>query len=123
MVMVFKVKTVLEMFEQIHPVVFRQFCQILDAIGTSHEQETIDQVYQNLTPMNFSKGFLEQLSALYPRAIHVMPVLQVFWSDWGSRQRILEARQVLKRAGRGKPQPKALSDEPDERTAGTTVCA
>lgn len=120
MVMVFKVKTVLEMFEQIHPVAFRQFCQILDAIGTPHEQETVDQVYRNLTPMNFSKGFLEPVSALYPRAIHVMPVLQVFWSDWGSRQRIVEVRQVLKR---GKQQPKTKSDEPDERTAGTTVFA
>ena len=123
MVMVFKVKTVLQMFEQIHPGVFRQFCNILDAIGTSEEQEAVEQVYRNLQPMNFSKGFLEQVSALYPKAIHVMPVLQVFWSDWGSRQRIVEVRRVLKRADRGKSQPKAKPNERDERTVGNTVFA
>ena len=117
MVMIFKVKTVLEMFERIHPAVFQQFCRIHDAIGTAREQDTVDQVYRDLKPINFSKGFLEQVSALYPQAIYVMPVLQVFWSDWGSRQRILEARQVLKMAARSKPEP----EKPDKRNIGATV--
>lgn len=112
MVMVFQVKTVLDMFEHIHPVAFLPFRMILDAIGTPYEDETVEQVYANLMPLNFSKGFLETVSAVYPDAIHVMPVLQVFWSDWGSRERVLEVRRVLKQTARSKnTQPKATRDE------------
>lgn len=96
MVMVFKVTTVLEMFARIHPLAFQRFRLIYDAIGTPDEQDTVEQVYRDLRPINFSKGFLEQVSVIHPGAIHVMPVLQVFWSDWGSRERVLEVRRILK---------------------------
>jgi len=98
MVMVFAVKTVLDMFERIQPEVFNSFRRILDAIDTPHEEATIEEVYRNLQPVNFSKGFLERLPDSYPRAIHVMPVLQVLWSDWGSRERVLKARRLLKQS-------------------------
>ena len=102
MVMVFKVRTVLDMFSHIQPVAFQGFRMILDAIGTAHEQDTIEQVYRNLQPINFSKGFLEQVEVHYPRVIYVLPVWQVFWSDWGSRQRVFETRQILRQTARSK---------------------
>jgi mannose-1-phosphate guanylyltransferase len=102
MVMVFKVRTVLDMFSHIQPVIFQRFRMILDALGTPHEQDTIEQVYRNLQPINFSKGFLEHVAVHYPRVIYVLPVWQVFWSDWGSRQRVLETRQVLRKTVRSK---------------------
>jgi len=103
MVMVFKVKTVLEMFARIQPVAFQRFMVILEAIGTPYEQNTVEQVYRNLEPINFSKGFLEHVPRHYPRAIHVLPVLQVFWSDWGSRKRVIETKRVLRKAAQSKP--------------------
>ena len=103
MVMVFKVKTVLQMYEQMHPSAVQPFLHIFDAVGTTREKVTVDRVYRDLRPMNFSKGFLERVPSRYPGAVHVMPVLQVFWSDWGSRQRVLEVRRVLKQAGWPKP--------------------
>lgn len=103
MVMVFKVETVLEMFARIQPEVFRRFMNILDAIGTPHEQDRVEQVYRDLEPVNFSKGFLEHVPRYYPSAIHVLPVLQVYWSDWGSRKRVVETRQILRQTGRSKP--------------------
>jgi NDP-sugar pyrophosphorylase family protein len=48
-----------------------------------------------LEPMNFSKGFLEKVADVYPDAISVLPVLQVFWSDLGSPQRIAQVRELL----------------------------
>jgi mannose-1-phosphate guanylyltransferase len=95
MIMVFKVKTLLQMIQDISPHMHCQFIRILDAIGTEDEQRTIDEVYRALEPINFSKGFLEKISKVYPETISVLPVLQVFWSDWGSPQRLVESQQLL----------------------------
>ena len=111
MIMVFKVRTLLEMLRTLYPTVYRQFVRIFDAIGTPAEMETVEAVYQLLEPMNFSKGFLEKVADVYPDAISVLPVLQVFWSDLGSPQRIAQVREFLEqRAARnaelkGKPAP------------------
>ena len=95
MIMVFKAKTLLQMIQDISPNIHRQFLRILNAIGTTEQQPTIDDVYHALEPINFSKGFLEIISKVYPETISVLPVLQVFWSDWGSPQRLLESQQLL----------------------------
>ena len=95
MIMVFKVKTLLQMIQDISPNIHRQFLRILNAIGTTDEQRTIDEVYRALEPINFSKGFLEKISEAYPETISVLPVLQVFWSDWGSPQRLFDCQQLL----------------------------
>jgi len=96
MIMVFKARTLLEMLGSLYPAIYRQFARIFDAIGTSEETETVKAVYQLLEPMNFSKDFLEKLPHVFPDAISVLPVLQVFWSDLGSPQRLA---QVLERLG------------------------
>lgn len=96
MIMVFKVRTLVHMLGSLYPAIYRQFARIFDAIGTSNETETVKAVYQLLDPMNFSKGFLEKLPDVFPDAISVLPVLQVFWSDLGSPQRLA---RVLERLG------------------------
>ena len=95
MIMVFKVNTLLQMIQDLSPSIHRQFVRILDAIGTDDEQRTINEVYRALEPLNFSKGFLEKISEVFPETISVLPVLQVYWSDWGSPQRLLEGQQLL----------------------------
>ena len=95
MIMVFKVKTLLQMIQDLCPTVHRQFVRILGAIGTEDEQRTVDEVYRTLEPINFSKGLLENISKVYPETISVLPVLQIYWSDWGSPQRLVESQQLL----------------------------
>jgi len=103
MVMVFKVRALFEMVRRLCPSVYLRFRTILKAIGTPEERETIEAVYRDLEPMNFSKGLLERISTQYPDSISVLPVLQVCWSDWGSPRRVLE---VLERS-----EPKRLPDD------------
>ena len=94
MTMVFKPDTLLQLVRRIHPVIYRGFSRILEALGTRREQPTIDAVYENLEPANFSKQILETIAVDYPKSISVLPVREVFWSDLGSRDRVL---RVLRR--------------------------
>jgi hypothetical protein len=48
----------------------------------------VEDVYQKIDPLNFSKGLLEAFSARYSSHLGVLPVRGVLWSDWGSEQRI-----------------------------------
>jgi len=95
MVMVFKAKTLLQMIQAIDCKIYLQFVRILKAIGSGDEQATIDAVYGDLAPINFSKGIMEKIATIYPETISVLPVLQVYWSDWGSPQRLLATQRLL----------------------------
>lgn len=95
MVMVFRAKTLLQMIQIIDGNTHEQFARILKAIGTGDEQQTTDEVYRTLQPINFSKGILQKVAKMYPEAISVLPVLQVYWSDWGSPQRLLATQELL----------------------------
>ena len=95
MVMVFKIRTLLQMIERIDANIHRQFARIFDALGTSDEQKIVEAVYGDLQPINFSKGILEHISQRFPGTISVLPVLQVYWSDLGSPQRLLESQRLF----------------------------
>ena len=95
MIMVFKVRTLLTILQKLHPDTHARFSRIHDAIGTPGEKNTVDEVYRTLKPLNFSKGFLELVAAADRDVISILPVLQVFWSDWGSPQRLLHVRELL----------------------------
>lgn len=95
MTMVFKLKTILQLVKAVRPSTYQHFNRVLEAIGTEAESDTIDEVYRNLEPVNFSKGILERIALIYPEAIAALPVHQVFWSDWGSPQRIMDVKQKL----------------------------
>jgi len=101
MIMVFKVRTLLTILHSLCPTTHERFSRIYDAIGTSAETRTTDEVYQTLEPMNFSKGFLELVAATRPETMSILPVLQVYWSDWGSPERSLQVREILADSARG----------------------
>ena len=109
MIMVFKVRRLLELLGRLFPTIYRRFTRIHDVIGTPVETETIEAVYQTLEPMNFSKDFLEKVVSEYPDTITVLPVPQVFWSDLGSPRRIA---QVLERLGQKQTIPKPSPAKP-----------
>jgi mannose-1-phosphate guanylyltransferase len=103
MIMVFQVRTVLKMMQRLFPTTYLHFARIFEAIGTPEEKPAVESVYQTLEPMNFSKSFLEKITAIDPVAISVLPVLQVFWSDMGSPERLEELLELL---GRRQTTPK-----------------
>jgi hypothetical protein len=80
---------------QLHPVIYRDFRRILEAVGTPEERPTINEVYGKLEPANFSKQILERIAVDYPKSISVLPVREVLWSDLGSRERVLRVLRTL----------------------------
>ncbi|MFQ5597286.1 MAG: sugar phosphate nucleotidyltransferase [Nitrospiria bacterium] len=90
MVMVFRAETLLNLAIKILPSLTLPFKRILEAIGSAREMEVVQEIYQHLQPVNFSSGLLEDLPTRFPAHINVLPVREVFWSDWGSEQRIVE---------------------------------
>jgi mannose-1-phosphate guanylyltransferase len=98
MIMVFKVRTVLEMMQRLCPATYYHFIGILGAIGTPMETQAVEALYEKIEPMNFSKDFLEKVSDRMPATIAVLPVLEVYWSDWGSPDRLVRALELLERA-------------------------
>lgn len=93
MTMVFELRTLFDLVRRVCPSMYFNFCRILEAIGTIDEQRVIADVYQLLEPVNFSKGLLEKIADRFPEAITVLPVRNVFWSDWGSPDRIARVLQ------------------------------
>jgi len=99
MIMVFKVRTILQMMRRLCPATYYQFVDIFDSIGTAMEAKALEALYEKIEPMNFSRDFLEKVSRAFPSAITVLPVLQVLWSDWGSPERLAQTLEWLEQAG------------------------
>ncbi|MBI3611224.1 MAG: NTP transferase domain-containing protein [Nitrospirae bacterium] len=95
MVMVFKAGTLLELTRKVAPILHRSFQRIRNAVGTPAETEVTEKVYRNMEPVNFSKGLLEAFSVQYASCLGVLPVRGVFWSDWGSEQRIKNILRMM----------------------------
>lgn len=97
MVMSFKVETLLDLVCRATPQMYALFSRILQAIGTAREMDVVKVSYQCMQPVNFSRGLME---AFPTERLLVLPLRGVFWSDWGSEQRILRALQNTGRLGR-----------------------
>jgi mannose-1-phosphate guanylyltransferase len=89
LVMVFRLTTLLNVFQRTTPELYRSFQPILKAIGTPDEQRVLDAVYHELSSINFSTAILEVLPFEYRQDLLVLPVRGVTWSDWGSADRLL----------------------------------
>lgn len=83
MVIVFKVKTLLDLVCRAAPEMYRLFVQVLRAIGTAEETDAVNHVYRRLNAVNFSKGLLETFAADSTSRLMVLAVRGVRWSDWG----------------------------------------
>lgn len=93
MVLVFKVKTLLDLVRRVDPRMYHSFEQIFQAIGTAQETDDVNDVYRRVETVNFSKGLLEKLAAEDGARLLVLAVRGVRWSDWGSERRITTALQ------------------------------
>jgi len=89
LVMIFKTKFFLREIDRIDSRLFGFFERIWSAIGTPSARDIVNRVYEQVHPLNLSKGFLEILALDRPSRLSVLPVHGVCWSDWGSEQRIV----------------------------------
>ena len=96
MVLAFRADTLLTLMRRLVPELYASFQEILRAIGTCNERPVIEEVYRHLRPVNFSEVILQGLSLRRPSRMSVLPVAGVYWSDWGSRHRVVSA---LKKTG------------------------
>ncbi len=100
MVMVFACKTLLTIIERTAPDLDRAFRSILDVIGTPDEQRMVEKLYQDVPPLDLSKGVLEVLPFEYRQRLGVLPVRGVTWSDWGTSDRLSSTQRQLGLADR-----------------------
>jgi mannose-1-phosphate guanylyltransferase len=100
LVMVFKAKTFLNAVSRIAPLLYGSFERIWRAVGTPSLGHLVTEVYQQMYPVNLSKGLLELLPLERPPALCVLPVRGIHWSDWGSEQRIIRVLESAGYAGR-----------------------
>ena len=91
LVMVFNAKTLLRYVRGVQPSLYECFRRVRDAVGTNRFKPVVEKVYQQAQPVNLSKGFLEVLPKRYPSQLLVLPARGVYWSDWGSEERIVNA--------------------------------
>ena len=99
MVMVFNLKTLLEHIRTMNPSNYVAFDRICRAIGWPNLANVVKQEFAQAGPMNLAKGFLEKLVLGHDRALLVLPVRGVHWSDWGSEDRIMETLEHTKCCG------------------------
>jgi mannose-1-phosphate guanylyltransferase len=100
MVMVFKTEILLHLVKHSAPNLYRDFQQIFRALGDCHEQHEIKRVYEQMETVNFSKDLLERIEGYSRNHLSVIPMNGVFWSDWGSEDRINSVLQQFNRLNR-----------------------
>lgn len=88
-ILVFRLRTLLDLMWRITPFLPLGFSDIAEAIDTTREYEVIDAVYRSLPPVNLSRGVLELASEMSPSPLAVLRVNDASWSDWGAEHRIL----------------------------------
>ena len=101
MVMVFKLKTLIEYIRAISPQTHRGFEQIYRAVGSANFDKVVKQVFAQSESFNLSTGFLEMLPLQRKRDLVVLPVRGVHWSDWGSEARIMKTLEHVENGNYG----------------------
>lgn len=94
-ILVGKVARLLDLARAAAPDLTARFEKCLPALGTPQEERAIDTLYQEIPSANFSKEVLELLPELAPAALAVLPVRGVYWSDWGSIQRVMNDLRAI----------------------------
>lgn len=86
--------TLWEMIHHTAPALSEDFFTIRHALGHPRATAVIDAVYTQMRPVNFSTAVCEQL----PGKLRVLPMPNIGWSDWGSKERIFSTLQRLGKA-------------------------
>lgn len=85
-IMVVKAHTLWQLGWNYFPEIMTLFERLLNAVGSCHESDVLESIYEVMPAQNFSTGILAQAAD----QIGVMPMNGVLWSDWGREKRIVE---------------------------------
>jgi mannose-1-phosphate guanylyltransferase len=88
-----KAKTLIEMTEKYLPQLWTRFEKMLAAIDTFRELSIIEREYRDMESVTLSRGIFERNLS----NVATIKVENVFWSDWGSGERVLS---TLNRMGK-----------------------
>lgn len=86
MVIVVHAQDLWERVYELAPELAAYFAMFRRTIGTPWEHRVLEEVYCMIPSVNFSTAILSQR----PDRLLVLPVKNVYWSDWGRDERILE---------------------------------
>ena len=75
------------------PDMMSRFERLNMAIDTAEELRVLDAIYETMPSRNFSSHLLQ----CAPERLAVMEMTDVFWSDWGNRERILSGLEKFGR--------------------------
>lgn len=89
-----KVETLWEMGWRCFPDMMILFERLGDAIGTSNENKTLNDIYRVMPVHNFSKGLLRCVVG----RILLMQMEGTLWSDWGRPERIGETLRRMEKS-------------------------
>lgn len=92
MVIVARAQTLWERVQELAPELAAFFSMIRRTIGTAWEARELEEVYCTIPSVNFSTAILSRR----PERLLVLPVRNVYWSDWGRGERILESLDRFK---------------------------
>lgn len=95
-IIVAKATTLVRYTREFAPELYSAFLRMKKILGVAGDKSELKKVYESIKELNFSRDFLEILSHRHPFSLLALPVEQVFWSDWGSKGRLLA---VLDKAG------------------------
>jgi NDP-sugar pyrophosphorylase family protein len=91
------------------PSLYYSFQRISRALDTRNEAATIEKIYEDMKALNFSKDLMGDIDLHSRNQLSVISMKGVFWSDWGSRERIIAVLRMLR--GGGRSQDRFFPDE------------
>jgi mannose-1-phosphate guanylyltransferase len=91
LVLIANVNTLWEAGRQCIPEVVVPLEKHADRIGTSSEHQMLMHLYRTMPTRNFSSDLL----SLIPQQLRMMELTGVYWSDWGSPERIQETLALM----------------------------
>ena len=112
MVIVFKLKTLIEYIRAVSARTHRRIEQIYQAADSATFEKVVKQVFAQAESFNLSSGFLQMLPLQRERDLVVLPVRGVHWSDWGSEARIMETFKLTENGKCGLESSGALFTSP-----------
>lgn len=74
------------------PELYRAFWTVRFMLNSAHAQASIEHIYHTARPVNFSSEILARAQS----RLRVLEVPKIGWSDWGTKERILDS---LKKTG------------------------
>jgi mannose-1-phosphate guanylyltransferase len=86
MIMVVRAQALWGMVRELAPELAAYFLMFRRTIGTPWEHRVLEEVYCMIPSVNFSTALLGRR----PDRLLALPVRNVYWSDWGRSERILE---------------------------------